>query len=215
MMDEGTRVIVLTGEGRHFCSGGDITSFTGMTPTAGRVRMQRLHRTVRLMITGEKPLIAAVEGAAFGAGLSVAAACDIVVASEDAKFGCPFSKFGLVPDWGALWSLPHRMGMGRAKMFMLSGRTLDARTAEQQGLVELVVSAGAALEQALVLANEIAASAPLSHAMVKSVLARGADNLNDVLAAEADAQGVLYSTEDFVEGQAAFLAKRTPNFKGR
>lgn len=215
MNDQTCRAIVLTGEGRHFCSGGDIGSFAGVTPVSGRERMQRLHRIVHLLIEGAKPVIAAVEGAAFGAGLSLAAACDVVVASVEAKFACPFNRFGLAPDWGAMWTLPHRMGIGRAKMFMMSGRTLDGRAAEQQGLVDLVAESGAALREALALAGDIAAGAPLSNGMVKGVLARGLGHLDEALAAEADVQGVLFGSEDFIEGQAAFQAKRPPAFNGR
>lgn len=213
--DDHCRAIVLTGEGRHFCSGGDITSFAGVTPPAGRVRMQAIHRTLRLLISGRKPVIAAVEGAAIGAGCSIAAACDIVVASEESRFACPFNRFALAPDWGAGWTLPSRMGVGRAKFLMLSGRTVDAREAERLGLVEQITPAGGALAEALAIADDVARGAPLSNETVKNLLARGTGSLEEALAAEADAQGVLYGSEDYVEGYSAFLEKRQPNFKGR
>jgi 2-(1,2-epoxy-1,2-dihydrophenyl)acetyl-CoA isomerase len=215
MDDERCRVIVLTGEGGHFCSGGDISSFDGVTPVAGRQRLQRLHPAVRMLIGGEKPVIAAVEGYAAGAGLSLAAACDIVVASQEAKFSCPFNKIGLFPDLGAAWTLPLRMGQGRARMMMMSGRTLDALEAERQGLVEQVCAPGTALAEAIELAKAIAETAPLTNGLLKAALSRGPGSLEAVLAAEADAQGLLYSTEDFQEGRLAFLEKRAPNFRGR
>ena len=209
------RVIVLTGAGQHFCSGGDISSFQGVTPASGRARMQRIHPVVRLLVRGEKPVIAAVEGHAAGAGLCIAAACDIVVAASDAKFSCTFNKIGLFPDLGGTWSLPMRMGIGRAKLLMMTGRVLDAESAQGQGLVEVLAAPGQALAEAIALAQEMARVSPLSNGMVKSALARSPMPFEEVLAAEVDAQAVLYGTEDFQEGQAAFLEKRSPKFLGR
>lgn len=214
MADADCRVVVLTGEGGHFCSGGDISSFDGITPTSGRVRMQRIHRVVRLLIRGEKPVIAAVEGHAAGAGLCIAAACDIVVASREARLSCTFNKIGLFPDLGGTWSLPLRMGLGRAKLLMMTGRTIDAAEGQRMGLVEQIAEPGQALADALALAQEMTALSPLSNGMVKAVLARGPMALEDLLAAETDAQAVLYGSADFQEGRQAFLAKRKPVFKG-
>jgi 2-(1,2-epoxy-1,2-dihydrophenyl)acetyl-CoA isomerase len=215
MGDDDCRAVVLTGEGAHFCSGGDISSFDGVTPASGRVRMQRVHPIVRLIVKGEKPVIAAVEGFAAGAGVCLAAACDLVVAARDAKFSCTFNRIGLFPDLGGAWTLPARMGLGRAKMLMMSGRVLNAEAAERQGLVEMVVEPGQALAEALALAKDVAATAPLSNGLVKAVLGRGPAPLEEVLGAEADAQGVLYGTEDFQEGRHAFMEKRKPQFRGR
>ncbi|MDB5447928.1 MAG: enoyl-CoA hydratase [Phenylobacterium sp.] len=213
--DEACRVIVLTGEGANFCSGGDITSFDGVTPVSGRARMQRVHAIVRLVVRGEKPVIAAIEGHAAGAGLCLAAACDMVVAARDARLSCTFNKIGLFPDFGGAWSLPLRMGIGKAKMLMMSGRVLDGEAGERQGLVDLLAEPGQALTAALGLAHDVAATAPLSNGLLKAVLARGPSSLEEVLAAEADAQGVLYGSEDFQEGRSAFLEKRSPTFTGR
>ncbi|HRO61738.1 MAG TPA: enoyl-CoA hydratase/isomerase family protein [Burkholderiaceae bacterium] len=215
MDDPECRAIVLTGEGAHFCSGGDISGFGDVTPPAGRSRMQSIHRVVRMLVRGEKPVIAAVEGHAAGAGLCIAACCDIVVASRDAKFSCTFNKVGLLPDLGGLWAVPLRMGLGRSKMLMMSGRVLDGETASRQGLVDEVCEPGKALETALELAGEIAANAPLSHGLIKSALARGPMPLEDLLALEVDAQAVLFGSEDFKEGTTAFLEKRKPAFRGR
>lgn len=209
------RVIVLTGDGGHFCSGGDLTSMQGVTPVSGRPRLQAVHRIVRALVRGEKPVIAAVEGHAAGAGLCIAAACDVVVASREAKFSCTFNKVGLLPDLGGAWSLPMRMGLGRAKMLMLSGRTLGAVDAQAQGLAEVLTEPGQALAEALVLAQEMAALSPLSQGMVKAVLARGAMPLEELLAAEVDAQATLFGSEDFAEGRQAFIDKRPAVFRGR
>lgn len=215
LADEDCRTIILTGAGGHFCSGGDMASFTGVTAVTGRTRMQRAQRLVRAVAAGEKPVIAAVEGHAAGAGLCLAAACDIVVASREARFSCSFNRVGLLPDAGGLWSVPQRMGLGRAKLLMMSGRVLPAPEAERQGLVEILAEPGEALTAALALAREIAGNAPLSHGLLKATLARGPMALEQLLAIEADAQGVLFGSEDFSEGRAAFLGKRPPVFNGR
>jgi len=213
--DEGCRVIVLTGEGGHFSSGGDISGFDGVTALNGRQRMQKTHETVRLIMNSEKPVIAAVEGHAAGAGMCVAADCDIVVASTDAKFTCSFNKIGLLPDLGGLWSIPARMGLGRAKMMMLTGRTLDATSAQAQGLVEELCAPGQARETAIKLAQEIAQFAPLTHGMTKAALSRGPMSVDDLLTLEVDLQGLMFGSEDFQEGRNAFLEKRKPVFKGK
>ena len=212
--DPAVRAIILTGDGAHFCSGGDLTSFAGVTPPGGRRRMQDLHPIIRLMVAGRKPIVAAVEGAAMGAGLGLAAACDVIVASESARFAMPFARFNLVPDYGALWTLSNRIGVGRMRMLVMSGRTITAAEAERIGLIEQLVPAGGALAEAQALTRDIARGAPLAHEFLKTALARGPAPLETMLAIEADAQGVLYGTEDYVEGYASFLEKRDPVFKG-
>lgn len=214
MNDSQCRVVVLTGAGGHFCSGGDIGSFAGMNSVSGRARMQHAQGLVRALAMGEKPVIAAVEGHAAGAGLCLAAACDIVVASTQARFSCNFNRIGLIPDNGGLWSIPQRIGMGRAKVLMFSGRMLDAHEAERQGLADMLCEPGTALAVASSLATEIAGNAPTTHAMIKAILARGPMPLDALLRAEADAQGVLYGSADLEEGRQAFLDKRPPIFLG-
>ncbi len=214
MSDTGCRVVVLSGAGGTFCAGGDITGMAGITGVAGRQRMALVHRLVRLVVQSEKPVIAAVEGHAIGAGLSLAALCDIVVASGTAKFTCSFNRIGLVPDLGATWALPLRMGLGRAKFAIMTGRTLDAAEAERWGLAEMVVAAGEAETAALALARELAAKAPLSNGFAKALLARMPRDLDEMLRAEADAQAILYGSRDLAEGRAAFGEKREPSFEG-
>lgn len=208
------RVIVLTGAGGCFCSGGDISSMVGLDGASGRVRLQRVHRMMRLLLEGEKPVIAAVEGWAVGGGLALAAACDIVVAGADARFACSFNKIGLVPDLGAAYVLPLRMGMGRARQVMMLGDTFDATRAAEMGLVEQVCPPGQALDQAMAVATRLAEAAPLALGMTKALLARMPAGLDTMLKAEADAQSLLFTTRDFAEGRTAFLAKRKPDFQG-
>ena len=213
--EPGCRAVVLTGEGEHFCAGGDIVGMEGLDAISGRRRLDSAHRIVRMLVAGEKPVVAAVEGYAVGAGLSLALACDIVVASRAAKFACSFNRLGLAPDFGLAFTLPMRVGMGRARHIMLCGDTFDAETAERWGMVEAVCEPGGALAAATALALRMAdQAAPLSNAFSKRLLARMPGSLDDVLRAEADSQAVLYGSRDFAEGRAAFLGKRKPDFRG-
>ncbi len=208
------RVIVLTGAEGCFCSGGDISSMEGLDSTRGRVRLQRVHGLMKLILEGEKPVIAAVEGWAAGAGLTLAAACDLVVAARDARFSCTFNRIGLAPDLGAAYVLPLRMGMGRAKHVMMVGDPFDAETAQSWGLVEQVSEPGQALAEARALAARLTEVAPLALGITKSMLARMPASLDTMLKAEADSQSLLFTTKDFEEGRTAFLAKRKPRFEG-
>jgi enoyl-CoA hydratase/carnithine racemase len=215
MADEGCRATVIHGSEGNFSSGGDISSMEGLTGVGGRERLKSVHRLIHLMITGEKPVIAAVEGYAFGAGLSLAAACDIVVASREAKFACSFNKIGLMPDLGAGWTLPLRMGLGRAKHIMLRGQTFGAEDAERWGLAEVLCEPGQALAEAVAIGQELAAVSPLSLGFTKALLSRMPRDLDEMLRAEADAQAVLFTSADFGEGRRAFMEKRKPGFEGR
>jgi enoyl-CoA hydratase/carnithine racemase len=214
--DQECRAIVLTGQGEHFCSGGDISGMDSANAVNARSRFESAHRVITMMIEGGKPVIAAVEGYAVGAGLSLAIAADIVVASREAKFSCSFNRIGLVPDLGLAFTLPMRVGMGRARHIMLTGDMFDAQTAERWGVVEALAEPGQALAEATALARRLAGTtAPLSNLYTKRLLSRMPGSLADVLRAEADSQGTLYTSRDHAEGREAFLGKRKPRFEGR
>lgn len=216
MADPACRVVVLAGEGEHFCAGGDIAGMADAEPVSGRHRLASAHRIVRHLVAGEKPVIAAVEGYAVGAGLSLASACDIVVAARTARFACSFNRLGLVPDFGLAFTLPLRVGIGRARRIALTGDAFDAEAAERWGLVDALAETGEAREVATAIARRMAdEAAPLSNSFAKRLLARTPGTLDDILRAEADAQSILYGSRDFAEGRAAFLAKRKPVFEGR
>lgn len=215
LADDGCRAIVLTGAGGHFCAGGDLTNFGGMSGIEARRRMISVHRVIRALVTGEKPVVAALEGSVSGGGLSLAACCDIAVAAASARFSAAFNRVGLVPDMGASWVLPLRMGLGRARMVMMTGETFDAATAERWGLVERVVGDGETRAVALALARDLATRAPLALGFTKALLAQMPRDLDTMLRAEADAQALLFATSDLEEGRSAFLEKRRPNFSGR
>lgn len=212
--DPEVRAVVLAGAGGCFCAGGDISGMTGVQAGAARARLQYIHQLVKIVHGGTKPVIAAVEGFAVGAGLSIASMCDIVVASSEAKFSLPFGKLGLMPDLGVFQTLPARIGMGRTKLLAFTGRMIDARTAADWGIVEELCAPGEAVAKALAMAEEIARQAPLSVATSKQTLARLPMGMEELLSGEADTQALLFCTEDVKEGVAAFLGKRAPAFKG-
>lgn len=215
MADETVRAIVLTGAGGTFCAGGDISSMQNVTGVAGRTRLANLHKLARLLVAGPKPVIAAVEGFAYGAGMSLALLCDQVVTAKDAKWCCSFGKIGLMPDMAALWTVPQRVNAGWVKRLLMLAEEVDGETALRIGLADQVTEPGAALEAALALAARFAALAPLPVGFSKATLARGPQPLDALLAQEADGQALLFTSADFAEGRDAFLQKRKPVFTGK
>ncbi|MDE2197417.1 MAG: enoyl-CoA hydratase/isomerase family protein [Rhodospirillales bacterium] len=209
--DPAIRAVVLTGAGGVFSAGGDISGMQVADFAAGRERFRLTHRLVRLFIESSKPIIAAVEGWAVGAGLGMALCCDTIVAAEDARFMAGFGKIGLIADFGLLHTLPRRVGEGRARQILLYGDQMDAASAERIGLVDHVVASGTVLDAALQRAAGLAEAAPLPIAMTKAFLAQG---LAASLDWERNAQSTLFLTGDHAEGKAAFLAKRAPRFSG-
>ncbi len=213
-MEGEARAIVITGAGGHFCSGGDIRGMANTEMMPGRERLSALHRVIRLIIAGRKPVLAAVEGAAFGAGVSLALATDHIIAAADARFCASFNRVGLMPDLGMLYTLPLRVGFAKARELMLFGEVIDAKQALALGLVDRVVDAGQALDQAIERAKLLAAGPPLAIALTKAALARSPAPLEDMLQIELDSQTLLRATADHAEGQRAFFEKRQPVFKG-
>lgn len=217
--DPACRAIVLTGAGQTFCAGGDISQMKpppGVTPADySKARMKLLHDSVRFIAAGPKPVVAAVEGHAAGAGMSLAAACDYVVAAEDARFVASFGKIGLIADCGLLWSLPHRVGHARARDLLLTARTVGAEEALRLGLANEVTAKGGALAKAIEKAKSYATTAPLSIAWTKRAMAGELDDLDAALTKEIQWQGELRATADHQEARDAFLEKRTPKFQAR
>jgi enoyl-CoA hydratase/carnithine racemase len=205
------RAVVVTGAGGTFCSGGDISGMDVADAMAGLERMRRTHRLIRLMVAGRLPILAAVEGWCVGAGLSLACACDTIVAAEDARFMAGFGKVGLMADLGLPFTLPARIGAGRARQMFLYGTQLGAAEAERIGLVDQVVPKGGALAAAAAKARFLAAQAPLPIALTKRILAEGLDR---ALEDERHFQTLCFLSADHAEGKAAFLGKREPDFGG-
>jgi len=212
MMDADVRAIVIAGQGDHFCAGGDLKSMRSGDPVYARARMMVTERLVRVLAAGPKPVIAAVEGFAFGAGLSLAALADFNVVSDTAKFGAVFGKVGLMGDVGLLWSLPARIGATRAKQFLMMNTVVDAADAPA-GLVDDLCAPGRALERAVARAASFRDMAPLPLAALKSAFGQMQD-FDRALSREADMQAYLMASNDHAEGRAAFFEKRDPQFRG-
>lgn len=211
------RVLVVTGAGGDFCSGADMgSSFTPGVVADAAAMMEQVGRAALALHRITKPTVAAVDGVAAGAGLNIALGCDLLVASERARFSEIFVRRGLTLDFGGTWLLPRRIGLARAKELALTGRVFDVAEAERLGLVTRIVPADRLADEVAALAVELAAGAPLAQRFVKAGLDRSFEmSFEQGIAYERAAQSVLLASEDFIEGAAAFLQKRDPDFTGR
>lgn len=213
--DHAVRAVILAGAGGSFCAGGDIASMHALDRESGRARIERSQALIRAIVTARKPVIAAVEGVAAGAGLSLAAACDVVVAASDARFMAAFGQIGLMPDLGALWSVPARTGLGAARRLLMLGDAVDGAEAVEIGLADRLAPPGETLTVATAEARRLADAPPLALAAMKRVLAAHPQPLEAVLHAEAGHQAGLFASDDLREGLAAFRDRRAPRFRGR
>lgn len=213
---EDVRAVVLTGAGRGFCAGQDLSEFRELDRDVGEHLAQTYNPSVRALRALAKPVIAAVNGAAAGAGLSLACACDLRLAATDAVFVPGFVGIGLVPDSGATYVLARLLGPSRAFAWMSSNRRLTATEAHAWGLVDEVVEAEALVRRAAELAAEYAAGPTRAIGLTKRLFERSLQaTLDEQLALEAELQTEAAGTDDFREGVAAFLEKRSPRFRGR
>jgi 2-(1,2-epoxy-1,2-dihydrophenyl)acetyl-CoA isomerase len=216
--DVASRVVLLTGAGGHFSAGGDVKTMAAkrQTPTEGRTRVESLNRFVIRLFEFPKPTIAMVDGFAVGAGCNIALACDVLIASDRARFGEVFARIGLVPDGGGTWLLPRLVGLAKAKELVFSADIIEAAEALQIGLVNRVVPAAELEKTARALAGRIAAGPPAALSLAKALLNRSATvDLATSLGFEAYAQAQAITTDDHVEGVRAFLEKRPPRFTGQ
>jgi 2-(1,2-epoxy-1,2-dihydrophenyl)acetyl-CoA isomerase len=230
--DADVRAVVLTGAGKNFCTGVDLGMFTnaealvekeGGEPeiqpqpddqTYGKGTVVGAVVRIRAM---PKPVIAAINGAVVGAGLSLVLGCDMRIASELARFGMVFVKRGIVPDTGGSFTLPRIVGLPKACELVLTGETIDAAEAGRIGLVSKVVPHDDLLKEALALAGNVAKNPPLAVKMAKENLyqAMAETDILGQMKREEASQSILLNTEDFQEAAVAFLEKREPKFKGR
>lgn len=213
--DPDSRALVLTGAGNHFCAGADISEMTKRTILQSREILQESNEVIRDLCGGPKPVVAAVEGVAFGAGLSLAVACDYVVAASSARFCAAFLRVGLVPDTGIFWTLPRKIGMTHARALLSLANEIDGATALRIGLANQLAEPGAALAAAVAYAQKLATNPPLGMALIKSALSAGADSMDAALRTEIDYQPVLRQSHDHLEAAQAFIAKRDPVFTGQ
>jgi 2-(1,2-epoxy-1,2-dihydrophenyl)acetyl-CoA isomerase len=215
-VDDEIRAVILTGAGRAFCSGGDVTGMANSDIVSGRRRSQRRHRTVQALYSLEKPVIAAVRGPIYGIGTALALACDLVVASETAKFSMAFKKVGVVPDGGAIFFLTQYLGIAQAKDLVYTARVVPADEALKLGLVVRVVPDGELDAEARALAKEMAESASYALALAKKMFhSMYVPTLEQLMELETLASGAVRLTHDHKEGVDAFKEKRPPKFLGK
>ncbi len=219
--DHSVRCIVLRGEGEHFCAGGDLDALRArreLGDADGRAAQQQavtqLGAFVAALRSCPKPVIAAVEGAAAGAGASLALACDLIVAADDARFVMSYGRIGLTPDGGASWQLARQLPRALALQALWLAEPMSAAQWQQWGLVNLVVRRGEALAQALGLAARLAAMSPQALAGAKELVdAAHANTLTQQLRAETEPFVDCLFSADGAEGLRAFFAKRQPRFE--
>ncbi len=213
--DPAVRAVVLTGAGRGFCVGQDLTEFREAAGDNGSRLRTNYHPNVLAIRALEKPVIAAVNGAAAGAGLSFACACDLRIAADSASFVPAFINIGLIPDSGGSYFVTRLLGYARAFEWMTSGRKLSAAEAQEWGLVSEVVEGDGLAGRAAELAGQLAAMPTRGVGMTKRLFDEAAHNtLAEQLELEAELQTAATQTDDFREGVAAFLEKREPKFTG-
>lgn len=207
--DDRTRVLLMTGTGKAFCVGVDIATINGLSVEQGTEFLKKGHQVILNLAATEKPVIAAVHGYVFGGGCSFALACDLVIASEDAKFSQAFVKIGLVSDMGGMYFLPKWVGINKAKELMFTGETIDAREAERIGMVNRVVPSDDLEREAKGLAKQIALRPSTPIAWMKRILSQSASlDLPSLFELETQAQAVCSQTEDHKGSVAAFLKKK-------
>jgi 2-(1,2-epoxy-1,2-dihydrophenyl)acetyl-CoA isomerase len=214
--DDDVRAVIITGAGRGFCVGQDLTEFREASGDIGERLRSTYHPNILAIRALEKPVIAAVNGPAAGAGLSLACACDVRIAADSASFTPAFIGIGLVPDSGGSFFVHRLLGHARAFGWMTSNRSLPAAEAEAWGLVSEVVEADGLPARAAELADRYAALPTRAIAMTKRLFDHAANaTLEQQLDLEAQLQVEATQSQDFAEGVAAFLEKRPPEFTGR
>lgn len=211
--DTETRVVILCGKGKAFCAGGDVNTMGGFQPNDGRLRMKNAQVLIRLILTMDKPVIAAIHGYAMGAGMNLAMACDLIIASDDVKLSQSFTKIGLVPDWGGFYTIPRRVGITKAMELMMLAPIINADTAVNLGLINKVVKSENLMEEAKSIAYKLASGPKVALALCKTIINKSlGGSLEDCFEYEAMAQDICMQTKDFNEGIAALLEKRLPDF---
>lgn len=209
-LDSEIRVLTITGKGTAFCAGGDVRAM-------GKAeKMIKPHPIIQKIMNLEKPVIAAVNGVAAGAGCNLAMAADIVIASNKASFVQSFVRIGLVPDWGGLYFLPRRVGITKAKELMFTADRISAEEAERIGLINKVVPEEEFEDFVKEFSQKLLRGAPTPVAMIKKILnVSQCAEIDTVLSLEYQAQTICRGTEDHKEGIAAFKEKREPKFIGK
>jgi enoyl-CoA hydratase/carnithine racemase len=217
--DEQLRVILLSGEGKAFCAGGDVNllkEISKMSPSGVEGYLDELFFKLAEVARVRRPVIAAVHGYALGAGFALSLLCDIRIAAEKTQFGAEFPKMGIVPELGITHTLPALVGMGKALELTLTARRFDASEASSIGLVSRVVGEGELMEEALSMARQLAELPPLALTWSKHAIRKGSESsLNESIRLESQLNSLCYTSEDHREAASAFFEKRKPVFTGR
>jgi len=215
--DDRVKVVIITGEGeRAFCAGADLAGIKNSTKEEFLQFIEKGQMLMRKIETIKMPILAAINGFALGGGLELALACDIRIASENAKLGTPEVGVGLIPGWGATQRLPKVIGLGRAKELILTGLHITAKAAENLGLVNKVVAPEELISTAKEMAQKIAGNAPVAVQLAKSTINVAFDvNIDEGYKHELEAEKKCFKTEDLQEGIQALFEKRKPNFSGK
>ncbi len=214
-VDSSVRVVVISGEGRAFMAGGDIAQFRDDPASIPATLIDPLHEALQILATLRSPVIASLNGAVAGAGMSLALACDLAIAADNVRFNLAYVNLGTSCDLGASWSLPRIVGLRRALEIALLSDTIDATEALRLGLVNKVVPAEALVEETQKLAQRLANGAPIAQGMLKRLMRESL--VNDFpaqLIAEQQGFVACSATEDFKEAVAAFLEKRPAKYIG-
>jgi enoyl-CoA hydratase len=215
--NDAIRCVVLTGAGeKSFIAGADITEFNELSPAEAAAYSRRGHAVLDKLAALRMPVVAAVNGFAFGGGLEVALACDFIWCSDNAQLGLVETKLGIIPGFGGVARLARRVGAAMAAELIFSAARVPAAEALRTGLVNKVLPQAELLPEVRKLATAMGTKGPVANSLVKNLLAQGSDtDLRTANAMEAHAFGVVFSTADKAEGVAAFLGKRDPVFPGR
>ena len=213
--DTRIRALLLTGAGPHFCSGGDLGNIaaSGLDNAGWRERLSSLHHWLKDLMLLDKPVIAAVDGAAYGAGFSLALAADFIIASTRARFAMSFIRVGVVPDCAAFYTLPRVVGVQRARELMLSGREVSAQEALQLGIATELVAPEALQARAAAIAHGFVGASPIALSLIKRSLAMAANDLPALLEQEANAQALAMGTPQHRDAVQAFLDKKPAPFQ--
>jgi len=211
--DRNVRAVLLKGAGGAFCSGGDLGSMKIDSAEAGRNRLDDLHAWLQVLLTLDRPVVAAVDGVAYGAGFSLALAADYIVASRRARFCMPFIRVGLLPDSASLYTLPRAVGMQRAKEILFSAREIQADEARLIGIAAEVVDADAIDRRAMEVARALGGASPAMIGLTKRALNASFENdLQSMLERESAGQGIAFMTDYHREAVKRFSEKAAPLF---
>jgi 2-(1,2-epoxy-1,2-dihydrophenyl)acetyl-CoA isomerase len=215
--DASVRAVVLTGNGRAFSAGGDLQTINSVKGVIdGHNLMIDTQKIVTKIMNMSKPVIAAVNGIAAGAGFNMALACDMVIASESSNFSQSFVHVGLISDFGGAYLLPKVVGVHKAKELMFTGESIDSKEAYRLGIINHLVEDDKLMETVGKMAKRLSFAAPIALRYMKEMVNDGVEStLEDILKREAELQVICFNTEDHKEGVKSFFEKRRPNFQGK